>query len=309
MSLTPDLLVAPAGGLDALKVFGLFRKTWPKDLGVRLASEAIADGSVVVVELGAIGGRTTVPTLGVRNLGNQPVLFLMGDQLCGGRQNRVVNSSTLVAAQSTVGIPVSCVERQRWDPDAPESFGSHESVVGISVRSVLAGSRGDGHQADQSTVWLSVGETLASLGVDSQTCDMFAAHSAHSDRIADFVGSVEFFPTAAGLAVAIGDRIVSLDVFLNARICGQTWRRIVRGCVLDALQSKARACTVTADEVRSLLTRAAQANWVEVPPAGVGQERRAAVDPWSASLLLLDDELVHASFVYSPSAAVCRPLA
>src|SRR5262245_10545843 len=221
MSPTPELLVAAAGGRDALKVFGLFRRTPPPALAVRLAAEAMADGSVAVVELGAIGGQTSVPTLGVRNLGEQPVLFLMGDQLCGGRQNRVVNSSTLVAPQTTVGIPVSCVERQRWQVDAPDSFGSSESLAGVSVRSVLAGSRGDGHQADQSTVWLSVEETLASLRVHSRTCDAVAAHRAHNDQIADLVGNVEFFPTATGLAVCIGERLVSLDVFLNPRICGQ----------------------------------------------------------------------------------------
>jgi hypothetical protein len=182
-------------------------------------------------------------------------------------------------------------------------------VVGIDVRSVLAGSRGDGHQADQSTVWFSVEDTLASLDVHSGTCDLFAAHTVHHDRIADLVGSVEFFPTAAGLAVAIGERIVSLDVFLDARICGKCWRRIVRGCALDALQTKAGACTVRSDDVRTLLAHAAQADWIEVPPAGIGQEHRATVDRWSASLLSLDGELVHASFVWSPSAAVCHPAA
>src|SRR5262245_3485140 len=187
MSPTPELLVAAAGGRDALKVFGLFRRTPPPDLGVRLAAEAMADGSVAVVELGAIGGQTAVPRLGVRNLGPQPVLFLMGDQLCGGRQNRVVNSSTLVAPQSTVGIPVSAVEHRRWQADAPDRFGSSDSVASFSVRSVLAGSRGDGHEADQSTVWLSVEETLTSLRVHSRTCDVVAAHHAHNDRIADLV--------------------------------------------------------------------------------------------------------------------------
>jgi hypothetical protein len=176
--------------------------------------------------------------------------------------------------------------------------------VGTSVRSVLADSRHGGHQADQSTVWFSVGETLTSLSIHSQTCDMSAAYEAHRDRIADMVASVEFFPSAAGLAVAIGERIVSLDVFLNPQICGKTWRRIVRGCALDALHSKGRGCRVTADHVRGLWSRAVQADWIEVAPVGIGEEYRATVDQWSASVLSLGGELVHASFVCSPSAAV-----
>ncbi len=309
MSLPADLLVASAGGLDALKVFGLFRKTRPKDLHLRLASDAMADRSLEVVELGALGGQTAVPTVGVRNLGDQPVLFLMGEPLRGGRQNRVVNSSTLVAAHATVAIPVSCVEQRRWQSGAPDTFGSHESVSSFSLRSVLAKSRGTGHQADQSTVWVNIGETLTSLNVHSRTCDMLAADVVHHNRIADLVASVEFFPTAAGLAVAIADRLVSLDLFLNAQICGRMWRRIVRGCALDALQSRSRYCTATADDVRSLLSRAAEAAWIDVPPAGAGQERRATLDHWSGSLLSLDGELIHASFVCTPTAAARQPAA
>ena len=61
---------------------------------------------------------------------------------------------------------------------------------------------------------------------------------------------------------------------------------------------------VTTDEVRSLLDRAALAHWTDVPPAGIGTQRRATVDQWSASVLSLDDELVHGSFVRAPTAAM-----
>ena len=41
--------------------------------------------------------------------------FLMaGEQLAGGKQNRVLNASIMVAAHSELPLPVSCVERGRW---------------------------------------------------------------------------------------------------------------------------------------------------------------------------------------------------
>ncbi len=36
------------------------------------------------------------------------------DVLAGGKQNRVMNTSVLVAAGATIEIPVSCAERGRW---------------------------------------------------------------------------------------------------------------------------------------------------------------------------------------------------
>jgi hypothetical protein len=56
----------------------------------------------------------SAPELRVVNEGALRVLILEGDELVGARQNRVVNSSVLVAAGSELVLPVSCVERGRW---------------------------------------------------------------------------------------------------------------------------------------------------------------------------------------------------
>jgi hypothetical protein len=37
-----------------------------------------------------------------------------GEQLVGAKQNRILNMTVLVAAETEVTIPVSCVERGRW---------------------------------------------------------------------------------------------------------------------------------------------------------------------------------------------------
>jgi hypothetical protein len=50
----------------------------------------------------------------VVNRGPEPVLIIDGEELVGAKQNRVVNLTILVAAQSALTIPVSCVEAGRW---------------------------------------------------------------------------------------------------------------------------------------------------------------------------------------------------
>ena len=56
----------------------------------------------------------SVPNLLLSNKGDRPVLILEGDILKGAKQNRVVNVTVLVAAQTKFNLPVSCVEQGRW---------------------------------------------------------------------------------------------------------------------------------------------------------------------------------------------------
>ncbi|HME96267.1 MAG TPA: DUF6569 family protein [Methylomirabilota bacterium] len=56
----------------------------------------------------------TVAFLKVANDADQPLLLLDGEELIGAKQNRILNTTVLVAAHTEVTIPVSCVEQGRW---------------------------------------------------------------------------------------------------------------------------------------------------------------------------------------------------
>src|SRR5689334_10631592 len=56
----------------------------------------------------------SVPFLKVANGADQPLLLLDGEELIGAKQNRILNTTVLVAARAEVNIPVSCVEQGRW---------------------------------------------------------------------------------------------------------------------------------------------------------------------------------------------------
>ena len=56
----------------------------------------------------------SVPQLAVANPTDANVLLYDGEELLGAKQNRILNVTVLVAAQSTTPIPVSCVEEGRW---------------------------------------------------------------------------------------------------------------------------------------------------------------------------------------------------
>ena len=69
-------------------------------------------GTAVVIEEVSKAGE--VPALTVTNTAHRPVLLLDGEELVGAKQNRVLNTTVLVASGARLDIPVSCVEQGRW---------------------------------------------------------------------------------------------------------------------------------------------------------------------------------------------------
>ena len=121
----PHVRVGEPVRCQSLSVFPLFdgQQTPVEYL---LSDEGIGSGSVTVEEVSEGG---SVPDLLVENKGDVRVLFLEGEELVGAKQNRVLNTSVLIAAKSKVKIPVSCVEQGRWRYRSKHfgSSGSHSS--------------------------------------------------------------------------------------------------------------------------------------------------------------------------------------
>ena len=66
------------------------------------------------MQISEIGEAGSVPELTLTSTADRPVLLLDGEELIGAKQNRILNTSVLVAAGATLTLPVSCVEHGRW---------------------------------------------------------------------------------------------------------------------------------------------------------------------------------------------------
>ena len=110
MLVLPEILVGDPIEYESLTVFPLIGRAG-SSVNYLLSDEALAAGSVTVEEIGEGG---SVPELTVNNQTDGLVLFPEGEELRGAKQNRVLNTSVLVAAKSKIKIPVSCVEQGRW---------------------------------------------------------------------------------------------------------------------------------------------------------------------------------------------------
>jgi hypothetical protein len=293
----PQLSVGEPTRHESLSLFPLFAEP-AGDLNYRLSDEALADESVLVEEISEGG---SVPDLLVENKGDARVLFLEGEELIGAKQNRILNTSVLVAAHSKLKIPVSCVERGRWRYNR-KSFGSSGSHSSSKLRHALKASVSNsvrekrGHRSDQGKVWKEVDSMCADFSVASDTAAMSDVYSSYTDRIQGFQENLNYVDGAVGVAAAIGNTVVSIDIFDKPATCEKVWKRLLTGLVFDALAAEKTEDLASVSDVEKLLDAAGGLSWEPAKAVGEGEEYRAESPSGDhASALEYQGTLVHGS--------------
>ena len=299
MAMFPEVRVGAPIRQQALSVFPLFSNP-QEPITYVLSDEAIAAGAVTVEEVSEGG---SVPHLKVKNAGTSRVLFLEGEQLQGAKQNRVLNTSVLVAAGSTTSIPVSCVEQGRWRYRSRQ-FATSDHYSSSKLRRLLKKSvtdslkKGEGHTSDQGAVWGEVSRQMCALSASSETHamdDTYAAHQRHLDEYRQKFGYVD---GATGMTVAVGNQVVAVDLFDKPETCKKVWDRLLSGVVMDALEAKEPERPVEAADVESFLSRFRDVPWEPAPAVGEGHEQRFDSDENThASALVCEGSMVHGSVV------------
>lgn len=295
----PPVSVGQPLRYNALAVFPLFGDGGSA-VDYLLADEAIGSGAVVVEETSEGG---SVPELLVENRGDVRLLLLEGEELIGAKQNRVLNTSVLIAARSKVKIPVSCVEQGRWRYRSRHFVpsGSHSSS---KLRMYLKGSvsravREDReHRSDQGAVWREVARQQAAHGASSPSGAMADTYLAREKQIDEFRENLVCPEGAVGMAVALAGKLVAIDVFDKPATCRKVWNRLLSGYVIDALETPPEARLIDVEEVTAMLQAADALQWAAAPAVGEGEEQRASHgDALHASSLSLAGTPIHASVI------------
>jgi len=295
----PEIRVGSPVQYDRLSIFPLFLENGD-EVEYVLSDQAINDGKVLVEEVSEAG---SVPELSVENKGDVRVLFLEGEELIGAKQNRVLNTSVLIAAHTKTKIPVSCVEYGRWGYRSRE-FGSGGTHSSSKLRRVLKSSVSrslkakGGYTSDQGEVWSEVSRQQESLGACSATSAMYDTYETHRARVEEYGKKLVYVPGAYGMAVAVAGQVVACDFFDKPSTCKKVWERMLWGLVLDALEAPRNGAAPEPSEVDRIVSGLRDLPWDNVAPVGEGEEFRAESPSGDhASALSFDKVVIHGSLV------------
>jgi len=247
----------------------------PVDPPWLLLPEALADGSAEVSEISEGG---SVPTLHVINRGSRDVLLLDGEELVGAKQNRVLNTTVLVRAHSTLEVPVSCVEQGRWQYNGRRfSSSAHSLYASMRLKKaaqVHASLRlGQSFSSDQVAIWSDLGERAKALKVKSAA--MAGAFAARAPELDDYTAALAPGTDQVGALVYGGGAWWGMDVLASPRL----WRA-----------PEGRPVETGMEGLTALLSAS-----VEIfPSVGAGDDCRFTGSVVVGAALVVDDVVAHA---------------
>lgn len=263
------------------------------------SSKAIKEN---LVEVKQVSDGGSVNALIVLNKSGFFVFMMDGDILAGAKQNRVVNTSILLAPMSRTMIPVSCVEQGRWsrvsDRFSGTPYSAPASLRADKARRVTENlARKQGHASNQHEVWEGVEHYRMVACVDSPTFNLSDVFDHKAGELDGFIGHCEPDPNANGLAVFIDHNLLSMDAFNRKDIYLEYFPKILRGVALEAFYMNKPAGEMKEAEAKfrtlDFLDRYDTLEFTYHSGVAAGSERRFDCGELTGFELCYQDEMIH----------------
>jgi hypothetical protein len=201
---------------------------------------ALAHDALAISEL-TEGG--SVPELKVLNKSDQNVLLMDGEELVGAKQNRVLNTTILIAPKSETNIPVSCVEQGRWSYRS-QHFGSQSRAMSANLRKRKTETvnvnlrRGRNFMSDQGVVWDEIEKKYDRMAArPSPTMAMADLYESHRNQTASYLSAFRPVFNQVGMIVFIDGEVAGIEILHKFLPFRENHSKLVNSYVMDALET------------------------------------------------------------------------
>ena len=266
--------------------------------------EALSEHLIEVSEVSAGG---TVTEIKLTNSSPRRVLILDGEELVGAKQNRIVNTTILKDADTTIIIPVICVEQGRWDYRS-QRFYSEERIMSYDLRAkkaaqVYASLRRSGKfQSDQGAIWDEILDKAMRMHAPSPSMAMSMMYEKEDSSIKEYLSQFHPVDMQTGAVFMINGRIAGLEGFARPDTFSKVFGKLVRSYALDAIDwFDPEKEPVTQDDAVSGFLADAQAATVEPHSAvALGIDCRLRSNKVIGFALVFDGQVLHLS-IFAPA--------
>ena len=284
----------------SVNAYPLISPVFPGALPYFTLVEAIEQMLLKIEEVSEGG---SVPELRVVSKAKIPVLLVSGEEVKGAKQNRILNTSILIPAESSVIIPVSCTERGRWSYSSPDfkdsgNISSRDIRMAASDSVRLSLNDGRGHRSDQGKVWDKIEELHFKSRSDntSRTRAMDDAYKSMADDLEEAQRHFSLISGQTGILFFHAGKVAGLDVFSRSGAYARLHGKLVKSYLIDCLGGKSSKYLpeTLQQEARQFLDSAGTAAVKVFKSPGLGDDHRLQTQHVHGSVLVFENEPVHA---------------
>ena len=263
---------------------------------LEILDNAIENGAVTIQEVSEGGA---VPFLLLENRGDKPVIILDGEEVLGGKQNRIINTTVIVMAGCSIRVNVSCVESGRWNYRS-QNFTSGKSIFRASSRAVhkqgvTANLRRDGVPvSNQGAVWNEVERSLREQHLESRTADFQDVRQHVAHRIEEFVQAIQPVENQIGSIFFNHREVIGVELLATPDLFRRSHAKIVSSFAFEAL-SAPDLNGVSIEPVKAWWENVLNAPYSKHHSIGVGDDIRIQIDKIIGSGLVYGGVMTHLS--------------
>jgi hypothetical protein len=273
--------------------------TYAIGLDYLLLDQALSQSMIEVVEVSQGG---SVPELKVVNKSIRMVLILDGEELVGAKQNRIVNTTILVQGNSTLVIPVSCVEHGRWSYNTSK-FHTQNRMMSSNLRNIKCehvnySVRSIGEfRSDQGAIWEGIADKAARMEAHSPSGAMAAIYDKERPSLDEYVSNFNLIDSQVGAIFMINGQVAGMDAFGRPDTFSKVFKKLLESYALDAIDwyEPDKEHKTLKSEVTKFRKAADAAGSEGRPGVGLGTDFRIESRKVTGFGLALDDQVLHTS--------------
>jgi hypothetical protein len=245
----------------------------------------------------------SVPNLLVLNRSEHYVLILEGEEVIGGKQNRIFNTSVIVAPDTEINANVACCEAGRWNYRRND-FGSSSSLMGSRIRtasklSVTRNLRDHGEaRTDQQGVWDGIHEFAAAYGSHSSTSAYDEIKEGVRLRLDDYMQGLSTVEGQTGAFFEVNGKPLGLELLCQSELFAKNYLKIAESFATEALLHPNEDQKIDPGCVKARIEGFSRYSPTVHKSLGEGSDIRLDGPDFIGSGLYWKDALVHLSILF-----------
>ena len=261
--------------------------------------DALDKKSIEILEVAKEG---SVPELRVINESSIMVLILDGEELVGAKQNRIVNTTILVPGDSSIIIPVSCVEQGRWSYKSP-SFSTEDRMMSSNLRAMKSqhvnySVREEGKfRSDQGVLWEEISDKAKRHDAASPSMAMSEIYEKEKPLLKEYIDGFSNTESQMGAVFMINGKIAGMDCFGKPETFLSVFKKLVGSYALDAIDwiKEKKEFKVLKSEVTKFIKETSKANIETQKSVGEGIDCRLETKKITGFTLCHEEQIPHMS--------------